>query len=441
MNSFKVKELYVQKITQRLFLLLSNLKFAIVILLIIAGFSILGTVIEQNQSLDFYKENYPKNKSIFGFINWEIIKFFVLDNLYRSWWYLSLIVVLGFSLISCSFTQQLPSLKISKHWQIFKRKKQLKNIDLKIKLDLEDFSKIIYHLNINKYNIFQQENYLYSYKGIIGRVAPIFVHISIIQIFIGALIGAFFGYSGQEIIPKTETFHLQNVINAGSFSKIPLNISLRVNNFWIDYTKINSNDIKQYYTDLSLINNFGIEVKRKIISVNNPLHYKDITVYQSDWDILGVRATLDKKTTIQYQSKKIRTANGNRWLTKLKTKDAFINNLLIKDLTGDLSIYNKDGDFLKNIKGGDIFVVKNNEFTFDDFLVATGIDIKSDPGIPFVYIGFVFLMVSTLLSFISYSRIWVLRIKKNIFLAGTSNRAKLSFERHFLNQVNDITAK
>ena len=114
---------------------------------------------------------------------------------------------------------------------------------------------------------------------------------------------------------------------------------------------------------------------------------------------------------------------------------------MIKDLTGDLSIYNKDGDFLKNIKGGDIFVVKNNEFTFDDFLVATGIDIKSDPGIPFVYIGFVFLMVSTLLSFISYSRIWVLRIKKNILLAGTSNRAKLSFERHFLNQVNDITAK
>jgi cytochrome c biogenesis protein len=101
--------------------------------LIIAGFSIFGTVIEQNQTLEFYKDNYPQNKLVFGLLNWEIIKFFNLDDVYKSWWYLSLLVLLGLSLITCSFTKQLPMLKISKQWKFLRIKQELKNIDLKIR--------------------------------------------------------------------------------------------------------------------------------------------------------------------------------------------------------------------------------------------------------------------------------------------------------------------
>lgn len=441
MQILEEKEIDQKKIKRKILALLSNLRFAITILLIIAGLSIFGTVIEQNQSLEFYKENYPENRAVFGILNWQIIKFLNLDDVYRSWWYLSFLVLLGTSLITCSFTQQLPMLKIAKNWRFLKRKQQLRNIDIKIKGSEANFSSIVFGLNKETYNIFHQEDSMYCYKGIIGRLAPIFVHISIIQIFFGAFVGAFFGYGGQEMIPKTETFHLQNVINAGYFSKTPIKISLRVNNFWIDYAE--SSAINQFYSDISLVDSKGEEVRRKIISVNNPLHFKDITLYQSDWDIVGVRGeVVGRKEQMQYQAKKIKTSGGNRWLSQIKISDKEeLSNILIKDLKGELALYDEKGDYIKNISEGDSFGADDKKFKVAEIIPATGIDIKSDPGIPFVYLGFVLLIISTLLSFVSYSRIWIFKSGEEVFIGGSSNRAKISFERYFLQKLSSMGIK
>jgi cytochrome c biogenesis protein len=53
---------------QDLLPLLADLRLAIVLLLVIALFSISGTVIEQGQSLDFYRTNYPEDPALFGFL-------------------------------------------------------------------------------------------------------------------------------------------------------------------------------------------------------------------------------------------------------------------------------------------------------------------------------------------------------------------------------------
>ena len=44
---------------QNIFKLIADLRFAIFILLVIASLSIIGTVIEQDQSIETYKINYP----------------------------------------------------------------------------------------------------------------------------------------------------------------------------------------------------------------------------------------------------------------------------------------------------------------------------------------------------------------------------------------------
>ena len=46
---------------QKFFRLIADLRFAIFILLLISFCSIIGTVIEQDQSLETYKANYPIN--------------------------------------------------------------------------------------------------------------------------------------------------------------------------------------------------------------------------------------------------------------------------------------------------------------------------------------------------------------------------------------------
>ena len=55
--------------------------------------------------------------------------------------------------------------------------------------------------------------------------------------------------------------------------------------FWIIYKK--NGIVDQFYSDISILDNFGTELKEKTISVNNPLKYANISYYQTDWNILG----------------------------------------------------------------------------------------------------------------------------------------------------------
>lgn len=104
---------------QSIFKTIADLRFAITILLIIASSSIIGTVIEQDQSIETYKLNYPLTNRVFGFLSWDIILKFGFDHVYTTWWFLTFILLFGISLLTCTFLQQLPSLKIAKRCQFF----------------------------------------------------------------------------------------------------------------------------------------------------------------------------------------------------------------------------------------------------------------------------------------------------------------------------------
>ena len=86
---------------QKLFRILADLRFSIFILLLISLCSIIGTIIEQDQSIEIYKLNYPLTNPILGFLSWDRILFFGFDHVYKTWWFLSLIFVLGSSLTFC----------------------------------------------------------------------------------------------------------------------------------------------------------------------------------------------------------------------------------------------------------------------------------------------------------------------------------------------------
>ena len=96
---------------QNIFRAIADLRFAIFILLMIASFSIIGTVIEQDQSIETYKLNYPLANPVFGFLSWDIIIKFGFDHVYKTWWFIVLILLFGISLLTCTVLQQFPSLK------------------------------------------------------------------------------------------------------------------------------------------------------------------------------------------------------------------------------------------------------------------------------------------------------------------------------------------
>ena len=71
-------------------------------------------------------------------------------------------------------------------------------------------------------------------------------------------------------------------------------------------------------------------------------------------------------------------------------------------------------------------------------LPSTGLQIKSDPGIPLVYIGFFFLIFSVLLSYTSYFQIWVVKKQNKVYVYGDTNRAIYFFEKTILEIINNL---
>jgi cytochrome c biogenesis protein len=415
---------------QKSFRLLADLRFSIFILLLISFCSIAGTIIEQDQSIEIYKANYPLTNPVFGFLSWDKIIQFGFDHVYKTWWFLALIFTFGLSLVLCSFLQQLPSLKIARRCQFFRTTGQFYR--LKISTILKDFSfnKIIARIKNQQYSIFQQKNIVYCYKGLIGRIAPIVVHFSMILVLLGTIVGSLFGFKAQEIVPKTENFHIQNILNNGPLTIVP-KTSARINDFWITYTK--KRTISQFYSDISILDNQGNETDRKTIYVNYPLIYKSIYYYQTDWNLIGLRFQNSTNQIIEYPLINILNSQDKVWLTWI-SNDQKLNEgiiVIIDNLEGYCSIYNELGQFLGNIELNENVNFKQ-PITLLEIISSTGLQIKTDPGIPMIYSGFFFLMVSTLISYITYSQVWK---NKRIFIGGNTNRALFEFELEFFKIV------
>ena len=414
---------------QKIFRLLADLRFAIFILLLISLFSIAGTIIEQDQSIEVYKLNYPLTNPIFGFLTWDRILQFGLDHIYKTWWFLTLILFFGISLVSCTFLQQLPSLKIARRCQFFRTTTQFYRLKFSTILNNFSFNKILSRIKNNDYSIFQQKNISYCYKGLVGRIAPIIVHFSMILVLLGTIIGSLFGFKAQEIVPKTETFHVQNILTNGQLTLVP-KTSARINDFWITYTKTKT--ISQFYSDISVLDNRGNEKTRKTISVNYPLISNSIYYYQTDWNLIGLRFQNLKNEIIEYPLINVFNNQSKLWLTWISNNSSLNEGLIIiiDNLEGYCSIYNEKGQFFGNIELNETINFQI-PLTLLEIISSTGLQIKTDPGIPVIYLGFFFLMVSTLISYITYSQIWIIQKNQQIFIGGTTNRAIFEFELEF----------
>ena len=88
------------------------------------------------------------------------------------------------------------------------------------------------------------------------------------------------------------------------------------------------------------------------------------------------------------------------------------------------------GQFLGNIELNETVNLKR-PITLLEIISSTGLQIKTDPGIPVIYLGFLFLMISTLISYITYSQIWIIQKNQKLFIGGTTNRAIFDFELEF----------
>ncbi|MBD2260186.1 cytochrome c biogenesis protein [Pseudanabaena sp. FACHB-2040] len=428
---------------QDLLPLLADLRLAIALLLVIALFSISGTVIEQGQSLDFYRSNYPEDPALFGFLSWKVLLTAGLDHVYRTWWFLALLILFGASLTACTFTRQFPALGAARKWSYYTSPRQFQKLALSAEVASQPLEAVVSFLKTKKYLVFQEGNTVYARKGIAGRIGPIIVHASMLIILMGAIWGAMTGFFAQEMVPSGQTFQVRNIFDAGPWAaaQIPKDWSVRVNRFWIDYTPEGS--IDQFYSDLSVLDAAGNEVKQKTIHVNEPLQYQGVTLYQADWSVAAARVKLNNSPVLEIPMTPLEPEGGGRfWGAWLPTKPDLSEGvtLLARDLQGTLLVYGNDGSLISTVRTGFATDVNGVTVSLVDIVGSTGLQIKADPGIPMVYTGFGLLMISVMMSYVSHSQVWALEHEGKLYVGGRTNRAQVAFEREMLGLLEQLEA-
>ncbi len=399
---------------------LADLKLAIALLLLIALFSITGTVIEQGETPDFYAEHYPLKPALFGFLTYKLILQSGLNQVYSSWWYLTLLILFGASLIACTFYRQLPLLKVAHRWHYYSKLESIAKLPIYQEISVIDIAELNHRLQRAGFQVFQQERQLYARKGLVGRIAPIAVHISIIIILAGAIWGAVAGFTTQELIPS------------GAVQSLPLphhQWQIKVNRFWIDYAP--NGQVDQFYSDLSILDEQDRELTRKTIHVNEPLRFQGVTFYQASWDITGIRFQINQSPVLQLTLQKLqaKSSGSQVWGTWLPTKPDLSAGvtLVTPDLQGTFVVYDPEGKPLTSLRVGQTKEINGVNLTIKEVVGATGLQIKSDPSIPLVYAGFGLLMVSVIGSYISYSQVWALQQGDRLHIGAKTNRAPVQF--------------
>ncbi len=410
----------------------ANLQFAIWILVVIIGVGAFGSLIEQEESVSYYQENYPSNKPIYGFITWRLILNLGIDHIFQTWWFLFLLAIFGSSLSSCTFIRQFPTFLNSKQLLFKKGAKFFWDLPFFIQNKTLFYLKEMLIARTHKLNfyIFQKRNLSYAYKGIIGRISPILVHFSIIIILFGACMGALKSFKDQEVLPKGEFFHIQNTTNVSSYSFFQKE-ALRVNDFWGEYEK---RQVRQFYSSLSLIDSYGNEIKEQTISVNNPLKLNKIDFYQGDWDLLGLRVTNTKANSIYELPLFSLKKNSKISISLIQILEK--NYALIVDkLQSNFLVYDQNGIFL-SISGNGEYI--NENILVLEILPSTGLLIKYDPSITAIYLGFALLMLTTYFSYFAYTQLWMLSQTEKIWLGGLTNRSKIQLEVQIESLVRSI---
>ncbi|MBA0711958.1 hypothetical protein Golax_011086 [Gossypium laxum] len=439
----------IKKFPKRVLAILSNLPLAIGEMFTVAGLMALGTAIDQGESPEYYFQKYPEENPIFGFFTWRWVLTLGFDHMFSSPVFLGTLILLGTSLMACTYTTQIPLVKVARRWSFLQSADSIRKQEFSDALPQASVSDLGVILMGAGYEVFLKGPSLYAFKGLAGRFAPIGVHLAMLLIMAGGTLSATGSFRGSVTVPQGLNFVMGDVLGPTGFLSTPteaFNTEVHVNKFYMDF--YDSGEVSQFHTDLSLFDMNGKEVMRKTLSVNDPLRYGGITIYQTDWSFSALQILKDGEGPFNLAMAPL-TINGDKKLfgTFLPVGDTDSSNvkgisMLARDLQS-IVLYDKQGKFagVRRPNSKLPIEIDGTKIVIVDAIGSSGLDLKTDPGVPAVYAGFGALMLTTCISYLSHAQIWALQDGTTVIVGGKTNRAKAEFPdemNRLLDQVPEI---
>jgi cytochrome c biogenesis protein len=451
---FNIWEFFIDRLNE-LWKFFTSIKLSVVLLLALASTSIVGTLIPQNKS----PENYL---TAFGESLYRIFDVFNLFDMYHSWWFQMLLLLLTANLIVCSIDRlsatwkiifmKNPSFKIDRFRKVSNRKEFL---DHRSPTELKKIYESFVTKSFGYLRVDQSDTgfCIFAEKWRWTRLGVYMVHLSVVLLLVGALIGSIFGFDGYVNIPEGETVSSIRLRNTGQFQN--LDFKVRCDKF--DVSFYDSGTPKEFRSSLSIFE-AGKTVLQKDIIVNDPLRYKGVNFFQSSYGPLPPReitlsftnvatgkiyrqdATIGQEIELPEGMGKF-VATGYRKSADFRGQnlgEAFLGSLISKDGDPVFVLLPLRYPSFDKMRKGDVAVsvAGYNQRYF------TGLQVTRDPGVLVVYAGFIMMIIGCYITFfMSHQRLCIEVIKNgkksSVMLAGRANKNKLGME----NKIKKISQK
>jgi cytochrome c biogenesis protein len=426
-----------------------SLKLTMFLLISLAVISIIGTIVPQGTVPPEYLATISPAKH-------QIYKALGFFDMYHSWWFILLLYLLTVNLVACSI-KRLPHIwKIISHptlvmdsglEQSLSNKASFKSGDrpeqLKEKLATflsAEFSRPVVTEADGAWHLFAQ-------KTPWCRLSVYVVHLSVIVIFIGAMIGSLFGFKGYVNVPEGQSI---SKVMTRSEKEIDLGFAVRCDQFSVALYK--NGAPKEFKSILTVLEN-GRPVPDYTnvrVIVNDPLTYKGITFYQSSYgnagDYFFTVSAPDGKNAMPVTLNRNETAtlpDGSTMHVIEDTDDVsrFVPNLsgpavqvemhTPRGATEKIIVYANHPELNINYalehKLGVLLQYKGSQKR-----MFTGLQVAKDPGVWIVWLGCTLMVVGIYGAFLmSHRRIWIRLQNGHVVMGGNANKNQASFEMYF----------
>jgi cytochrome c biogenesis protein len=419
------------KALPRLVALISDLRLAIVLLLVIAIASGVGTAIPQREPTEFYHRLYDPQPWL-GLLPGEGVLALQLDHIYSSGWFLGLLAWLALALLLCSWRRQWPALRASLRWIDYRKPRQLSKLSLAESLATDQpgasLEKLAHLLQGKGWQIRRQGDRLAARKGLLGKVGPLLVHAGMVVLMLGAAWGAVAGQRAEQYLAPGRSLELMD-------SRGSSKLTLALDNFSIQRDPAGRPE--QFTSQLRILEGDGSGgslLKQAQISVNHPLRFQGVTLYQADWALAAISLQLGRSPLLQLPLQSFPQLGEQVWGLVLPTRPDGSEPVLLSlsSEQGPVEVYGADGTPLGQISpGGEALEVKGLPIRVASVLPASGILLKRDPGVPLVYAGFAIALAGGGLSLVATRQLWAIAEEGpgpgQLHVAGLCNRNLTGF--------------
>ena len=428
---------------ERVWNFFASVKLSFVLFLILAVTSVAGTLLPQNEPAELYLRQFGQT--------WGgLILGLGLDNMYQAIWFRLLMTLLATNLVVCSLNRLPGVIKIIRKdpaADLDRKRGAAHSFTLPGRPDnaagaaRQALAKSIGKVFEKPFAADKGEGLvMLAQKGAWSRLGVYVVHLSVLIIFAGGMIGNIYGYSGSMVLHEGD---VSDRIAIGHSQEFELGFSVRLDKFSISHYP--NGMISEFRSDVTFLQD-GKEVQKNSMVVNHPAEFQGIDFYQASYgDSPGnvkVRITRDNKTydLLLEKSRQWYPIPDGGQVGVLQVRRNVNMGGMYNGPMATVFYQPPQGETLRitAFKAGSK-MPKRGPVKIDlvDFEIVpySGIEVKYDPGVWFIWVGCTLMVIGFIIAFYyAHRKVWV-RLepasggRTRVEIAGSTNKNRPGLER------------